>query len=140
MSEKEKITRVNARFYQAMSALDIGEMNAVWLDSEDAICIHPGREAIFGYHNIRESWEMIFNATESLSVTASEERLVIGSELAWVVCTETISMMIEDGLAAASAQATNIFRRLKNDEWRMIVHHASAIPFKPHEEQLETIN
>ena len=139
MSEEECVRRLNARFYAAMTALDIDEMDEIWMNTEEAVCVHPGREAIIGYESIRESWVAIFSATDSMSIAASDERVCVAQNVAWVVCIETISMMLEDGLAAASAQATNIFRR-DGDAWRMIVHHASPIPLRPLEEWPETIN
>lgn len=130
MSEKaDGVCAANARFYEAMSALDVEMMDGVWADTEAAVCVHPGRDAIYGYERVRESWEMIFGATLSMSVVSSDEHVTVAGDAAWVVCTETISMMIEGELLAASAQATNIFRR-DGAGWRMMVHHASTIPLR----------
>jgi ketosteroid isomerase-like protein len=46
---------------------------------------------------------------------------------------------MKEGLAAAAAQATNIFRRTE-DRWRMVVHHASPIPFANQDEWPDVIN
>lgn len=130
MSKEEKgVGAANARFYEAMNALDVEMMDGVWADTEGAVCVHPGRDAIYGYERVRESWAMIFAATLSMSVASSDEHTTVAGDAAWVVCTETISMMIEGELLAASAQATNIFRR-EGTEWRMMVHHASTIPLR----------
>ncbi|HYY57266.1 MAG TPA: nuclear transport factor 2 family protein, partial [Pyrinomonadaceae bacterium] len=106
--------------------------------------IHPGREAIFGYERIRESWMAIFTATDSMTIAPRGERVTLAGDVAWVNCTEIISMMTEEGLASAAVQATNIFRRSSPDggdgRWRMIVHHASPIPFMAEEEWPELIN
>ena len=76
---------------------------------------------------------------EPISITASNERITVGSDIAWIACTETISLMLEEGLAAAAAQATNIFRRT-GDQWRMVLHHASPIPFETQDEWPDVIN
>ena len=141
MSEERRVREANASFYAAMNSLDIDEMDAIWTDDAQAVCVHPGRNAIIGYEHIRESWEAIFSAASAMSIAASDERITIAGDIAWVVCTETISLMIDTELVAASAQATNIFRRaVAGGRWRMIVHHASPIPFKPLEEWPEVIN
>lgn len=139
MSDEQQVREANERFYAAMNALDIDEMDEVWADDPKAVCVHPGREAIHGYERIRESWTLIFSATGSMSIAASNERVTMANDVAWVACTETISMMMEEGLAAAAAQTTNIFRRT-GDRWRMIVHHASPIPFTTQDEWPDVIN
>jgi uncharacterized protein (TIGR02246 family) len=139
MADEERVRAANERFYAALNSLDIEEMDEVWADDEAAICVHPGREAIFGYERIRESWAAIFAGTNSMSVAASNERVAVAGEVAWVACTETISLMMDEGLAAAAAQATNIFRRT-NEGWRMIVHHASPIPFETLDEWPDVVH
>ena len=139
MSDEQRVRDANERFYAAMNSCDIDEMDAVWMEDSKSICVHPGREAIIGYERIRESWMMIFSATNPISITASNERITVGSDIAWIACTETISLMLEEGLAAAAAQATNIFRRT-GDQWRMVLHHASPIPFETQDEWPDVIN
>lgn len=139
MSEKERVREANERFYAAMNSLDVGEMDSLWMDDAAAICVHPGREAIFGYESIRESWVMIFSVTDSMTIASSNERINISGPVAWVSCTEIISMMTEEGLVAAAAQATNIFR-LVGDHWRMVVHHASPAPLNTQDEWPDLIN
>lgn len=139
MSDEQNVRAANERFYMAMNRLDIEEMDAVWANEEAAICVHPGREALVGYERIRESWVVIFSSSSSMSIAASNECIQLSNDVAWVVCTETISMMMEEGLAAAAAQATNIFRR-RDGGWQMILHHASPIPFTTQEEWPDVIN
>jgi uncharacterized protein (TIGR02246 family) len=139
MSDQERVRETNERFYAAMNALDIEEMDKVWADDNETICVHPGREAILGYESIRESWMMIFSATDSMMIASTNEVITVAGDVAWVVCLETISIMTEEGLAAAAAQATNIFRR-RGALWRMVVHHASPVPLTPQDEWPDVIN
>ena len=137
--EDERVREANERFYAAMNSLDVGLMDEVWMDDPAAICVHPGREAITGYEHIRESWLMIFSATDQMIIAASNEQITVADETAWVSCTEIISIMTEEGLAAAAAQATNIFRRT-GSKWRMILHHASPVPLTTQDEWPDVIN
>lgn len=139
MSDEEQVRRSNERFYMAMNMAEISEMDEVWADEPSAVCVHPGREALIGYERIRESWEVIFAGANSMSIASGSERITVAGEIAWVSCVETISLMMEGGLAAAAAQATNIFRRTSG-RWRMIVHHASPIPFMTQDEWPDVIN
>jgi uncharacterized protein (TIGR02246 family) len=139
MADEHQVREANERFYMAMNTLDMDEMDAVWMADGAAICVHPGHEAIIGYERIRESWVLIFSASNSMSIAASNERITVAADVAWVACTETISMMTDEGLAAAAAQATNIFRRA-DGRWRMVVHHASPIPFTSLDEWPDVIN
>lgn len=139
MSDERAVLEANERFYMALNTLDIDEMDEVWADDEAAICVHPGREAIVGYARIRESWAVIFSASGSMSIAAESSRIQLSNDVAWVSCTETISLMTDEGLAAAAAQATNIFRRIEG-RWRMVVHHASPIPFSTPDEWPDVIN
>jgi ketosteroid isomerase-like protein len=139
MTDEERAREANDRFYAAMNSLDISEMDGVWMDTREAVCVHPGREAIFGYERIRESWVMIFSVTDSMTIASSNERVQVAGEVAWVACTEIISIRTEEGLMAAAAQATNIFRRT-GDTWRMIVHHASPAPLTTQDEWPDLIN
>jgi uncharacterized protein (TIGR02246 family) len=139
MSDEQAVRAANERFYMAMNALDIEAMDEAWANDGGAVCVHPGREALVGYERIRESWILIFSSSSSMSIAASNVRVQLSDDVAWVVCTETISMMTEEGLTAAAAQATNIFRR-KEGRWRMILHHASPIPFTSQDEWPDVIN
>lgn len=139
MDEVQAVRAANERFYAALNAFDIKAMDEVWANEESAVCVHPGREAIIGYERIRQSWLLIFAAPGRMSVAASNERVQLDGDTAWVICTETISLMTEEGLAAAAAQATNIFRKV-GGRWRMLLHHASAIPFTTEDEWPDVIN
>lgn len=137
-TEEEAVRAANARFYGAMSRLDLGEMDRVWLAAESVVCVHPGRAALLGYTEVRASWAAIFAATGEMSIETSDVRVTVTGEAAWVVCTEIISLRAEDELVTGYAQATNIFRR-DGENWRMVVHHASPVPSRPAEEWPELV-
>jgi ketosteroid isomerase-like protein len=139
MDDEKRVYEANERFYAAMSSAEIHDMDEVWFQDPGCVCVHPGREAIVGYNLIRESWESIFAGTNSMAVSASHQRITVTENVAWVVCNETISVMTPEGLAAAAAQATNVFRRV-GDTWKMTLHHASAVPLKTEDVWPDLIN
>ena len=51
----------------------------------------------------------------------------IENRTAWVTCTESILHLSTSGVSNVAAAATNIFLKTE-DGWRLVLHHASAIP------------
>jgi hypothetical protein len=116
----------NRHFYRAFETLDLAEMDAIWLHTERAQCIHPGWPLIVGWAAIRSSWETIFTNTTEMRFTIGDARVGGGLDLAWVTCTENILSDVQGRVSVTSLLATNIFERTP-DGWRMIHHHASHI-------------
>jgi uncharacterized protein (TIGR02246 family) len=139
MAEEDRVREVNDRFYQAITATDIDAMDDIWMDDALSVCVHPGREAVFGYPAIRESWTVIFSNDNSMSIACGNERVAIAGDIAWVSCGETITVTTPEGLGAAAAQATNVFRRV-DGKWRMVLHHASGVPFTMQDDWPDVVN
>jgi ketosteroid isomerase-like protein len=139
MTDEQRVREANERFYLAMTTADIDEMDEVWLNDSTVVCVHPGREALFGYEGIRESWLQIFSSNNSMAISSSLDRTTVVGDMAWVVCNETISVQTPEGLGAAAAQATNIYRRIAG-AWKMVLHHASGVPFTLEDEWPEHVN
>ena len=128
MSEEDvaEIEEANVRFYRAFETLELAQMDAVWVHSERAQCVHPGWPLIVGWAAIRGSWETIFANTTEMRFTISDARVGGAADVAWVTCTENILSDVQGRVAATSLLATNIFERTL-DGWQMIHHHASHI-------------
>lgn len=122
------IIDVNKRFYEALSKSDIGLMESVWVKDDRAKCIHPGWPLLKGWSVIRKSWEDIFMAGGISGVRISDVKVRLGDEICWVTCIEHVSHVINDTIAINLVQSTNLFEHGGNDEWNVILHHASSIP------------
>lgn len=111
-----------AAFYAAFAALDLEQMRAVWLDSPDSSCIHPGGGLLQGAAAILGSWGEIFRDSEPPRVA---HRLVQATSDAHLVV-HTVEEDVSSGAGQRRALilATNIYR-LTDDGWRMLAHHAS---------------
>jgi ketosteroid isomerase-like protein len=125
--EAEALREANALFYAALERLDMGDMDALWLQSEDSFCVHPGWDALFGWDAVRGSWERIFASTSWLRVTPTEVRARVVGEVGVVTCSESISTREGDQVGIAAARSTNLFRRTPHG-WRLFHHHASPAP------------
>jgi ketosteroid isomerase-like protein len=125
MSDAE-VAQANLRFYRAFETLDLAEMDAVWVHTERAQCIHPGWPLITGWAEIRNSWERFFASTAEMRFTISDARVGGTDDLAWVTCTENILAEVQGRVSVTSLLATNVFEHTA-DGWRIVHHHASHV-------------
>jgi len=126
VSDDAEVVEANARFYRAFEALDIAEMDRVWVHGEHVKCVHPGWPLLTGWEAVRESWETIFTNTEEMRFTLSNVSAVVGGEQAWVTCTENILSEVAGRVTVTAILATNLFER-DGGGWRLVHHHASHI-------------
>jgi ketosteroid isomerase-like protein len=114
----------NQRFYDAFGSLDIEQMDAVWEQSERALCVHPGWQPIVGWPDIRRSWQGIFNGAALMHFNIHYVNIVIEGNCGFVTCVESITSVVEGQAQGFGILATNIFVR-EGDGWRVIAHHGS---------------
>lgn len=127
MNEDEQdVAEANARFYRAFEALDLAEMDAVWVHGEHVRCVHPGWPLLDGWDRVRASWDTIFRNTDEMQFTISDLVVIVRGDFGWVTCTENILGQIGDRVSVTAILATNLFER-SADGWRMVHHHASHI-------------
>ena len=51
-----RVRRANDRFYRAFESLDMKQMEAMWVQTDRAKCVHPGWELLEGWDAVRQSW------------------------------------------------------------------------------------
>ena len=126
METTDSLIEANTRFYRAFELFDIEEMNELW-DKELAVtCIHPGWPLIQGRSEILQSWINIFNNTMVMQFTITESSIKIEGEWGWIVCTESLRSVVNGKVNEGRVEATNIYRRVKN-QWYLVHHHGSPI-------------
>jgi ketosteroid isomerase-like protein len=126
VSEAAEVEDANAGFYRAFEALDLAEMDRVWAHEAHVRCVHPGWPMIGGWDAVRASWRTIFENTEEMRFTLSDISVNVGSDLAWVTCTENILAEAGERVSVTAILATNVFERTDSG-WRLIHHHASHV-------------
>lgn len=122
-ASRQAVEQANDAFYRAFEALDLKAMDRVWADRPYSAVVHPGREIISGWAEVRASWGEIFEGTESIRFRLSDRQVEVRSRLAFVTAHEHIRHG-DDVLV--SLQATNLFEFL-DGHWRLILHHSSPI-------------
>lgn len=113
---------VEAAFYAAFRDLDEDRMRAVWCDSEETSCIHPGGEWISGRAQILSSWRKIFHRAEPPRIDFRRLSAWLVDGLAVHTVEETIGG--NEGARGTVVLATNVYR-YEAGAWCMLAHHAS---------------
>lgn len=123
------VAQANDRFYTALEAGDLEEMEAVWLHTDWVKCVHPGWNLIIGWDEVYDSWQRIFENSSGMRVSAREVRIRTHGDFAWVSCTENLAIFLDSSSApvTATTTATNLFQRI-DAAWLMVHHHASPTP------------
>jgi hypothetical protein len=134
MSEKE-VLKTNQRFYDAFNKNDIELMIGVWLNDPISQCIHPGWDVLTGFDRIMVSWQKIFSSGRDLEIKLSHIEVTTSEKLAWVTCQENLFSILSSGVQLSKVHSTNLFKKV-NDEWKMILHHASPVSGLPAVEKI----
>lgn len=126
MSDIQAVLDVNQAFYRAFEKKDLDAMIKVWSNGVGVMCIHPGRDALRGWENVRESWESIFRSTNYLELDTEIISTEVSGDLAYVVLIETVLQVAERRQLKAQSMATNVFERL-GQQWYLVHHHGSPL-------------
>jgi ketosteroid isomerase-like protein len=138
LEDEKEIQAANAEFYAALEQASVDRMSGIWLHEDWVRCVHPGWDLIVGWRRVKESWERIFESEQALKVSPSEVWVHLSGELAWVTCTEHITVFNESSFDSVQAIATNMFVN-RNGRWLIAHHHASPVPMVVPEVASETI-
>ncbi len=120
------ILAANQAFYRAFEKKDLEAMEAVWSKGMGCLCIHPGREALKGWGEIRDSWERIFQNTRYLEIDTDILTVEVSEDLAYVVLIEQVLQISSGRRLEARSMATNGFERM-GGHWYLTHHHGSPI-------------
>lgn len=146
--EQAAVAAANEAFYQAVEDGDLDRLRALWIGGEysDTVhCVHPGQPAVHGRARVLMSWAVVMSRLTYLQFIITDLRVVVGSEIAVVTCTENVLTDLartetadeaapdgddDDapaGFAGGRAEATNVFRRAADGRWLLFSHHSSPI-------------
>lgn len=126
MSDEQAVLSANEAFYRAFEKKDIDAMTKVWSNGSGCLCIHPGRKALRGWEDIRDSWESIFRNTSYLELDTEIVSTEVIGDLAYVVLVETVLQVAGRRQFKAQSMATNVFERM-GQQWYLMHHHGSPL-------------
>lgn len=127
-AERSAVKKANAALYTAFEEADVDALEALWDDSEDIVCVHPGSPLLTGRRNVLRSWTALLANSGYLQFVLSNVKVRLAEEVAVVTCEENIlaNLSEQHGLVGGTAVATNIFRR-RDGVWRLWLHHSSPV-------------
>ncbi|MGI9534007.1 MAG: YybH family protein [Thermodesulfobacteriota bacterium] len=129
MEENNKILKINELFYEALGTRNVKLMKEVWANDEKVGCVHPGWTILRSWVAIMQSWENVFDPADQVDINLSDIKLNIKGNLAWITCVQEMVYINRDPVSYNLSQSTNIFEK-SNEEWKLVVHHASPIPLE----------
>lgn len=115
--------KANADFYQAFGNCDIRQMRRVWLGADHVRCVHPMCTQVEGYEAVMLSWEEILEGLEVMPVAQRDPLRPV--QQSWVVYDDAAMVTLREDFGRTRVEATNVFERVGQFEWRMVHHHGS---------------
>jgi ketosteroid isomerase-like protein len=130
MNDVEAVSDANAELYAAIEAGDVERLDAVWDDSDDVVCVHPGWPAVHGRSRVLRSWAVIMANTAYIQYFPTGSQIAVTGDVAVVACEHSVLARVNEsdgGLGeTARVVATNVFRR-RPQGWRLWAHHTSPV-------------
>jgi ketosteroid isomerase-like protein len=120
-----QVRRANERFYRAFESLDINLMKAVWVQTDEAQCVHPGWALLEGWEAISKSWAAIFANTHYMRFHITDVSVHLYGDVAWVTCIENLANA-PGSTHTSRILATNVYEQ-HDDDWFIVHHHASPV-------------
>ncbi len=118
MNDVEEVLSLNTKFYEAFAAGDFFAMQYLWAKQHEVAVIHPGWPMLHGYEKVMKSWNSIFQAEGPINIKCMDEKAVMMSSSAFVICSELLDN--------TKLVATNIFVR-EEGVWKIIHHQATVV-------------
>ena len=126
----DAVTAANQELYAAFEVADLDRMQAIWDDTDDICCVHPGWPLLVGRARVLRSWSVLMANTSYIQFFLTGVTASVDGDTAIVMCEENILTAIDDaegGLGGTQrVVSTNVFRR-REAKWRLWLHHASPV-------------
>jgi ketosteroid isomerase-like protein len=120
---------VEAAFYGAFAATDLGAMAQVWLEGDTAVCVHPGGGLLLGKNAVMRSWSEILTGAAPPRIEYRLINRIEAADLRIHLVEERIQAGGDPASTPSLVLATNVYAR-GPEGWRLSVHHAS-LPLMP---------
>jgi len=115
-------------FYLAFVRRDLKLMQAVWANTNNVYCLHPGSQPLVGKDAIMQSWQKIFSGSPTSQLKIEHNNLASDPKLSIHRITEHLTVKTNNNKTQqATVHAINIFQCI-NDKWYIISHHCAAAP------------
>jgi len=127
MSNEDEVRAVSDRFYDALSRLDISQLQSVWSQSNTVTTMHPMGGEEVGWPEVRKSFEQAAGAMSDIHVELADQRIRTGEDLAYETGIERGRGNIAGEQIEFEHRVTNVYRR-EDGQWKMVHHHTDISP------------
>lgn len=131
MSDTDAVLFANEAFYRAFADRDEDAMDALWSDTDQVACLHPGWGPLIGREEVVESWKAIIRNPDSPEILCHTPHAHVYGNTAYVICFEEIG--------GSFLVATNVFVR-DGRLWKMVHHQAGPTSVRPEVEETVSPN
>ena len=121
MTDFLTLEQANSSVYELFETSDIEGMADLWVNTEESWCTHPGWPTIFGWDQIRVSFEQIFSGLELPQFLISNIRYHGDEQTAWIFVEENLL-----GSSLSAVAAVNVFKK-SHEIWKMVGHQAAPL-------------
>ena len=118
MNAVDAAMAANQAFYDAFNQKDAEAMAAVWADSDDVTCVHPGWNLLLGRDVVLLSWRNILSNPAQPRIVMGGATVALRGAVAIVVCRELVG--------GSPLVATNVFI-LQDEAWRLLHHQSGPV-------------
>jgi len=127
MSNEDEVRAVSDRFYDALSRLDISQLQSVWSQSNTVTTMHPMGGEEVGWADVRKSFVEAAGVMSDIHVELADRRIQTGEDLAYETGIERGRGVIAGEQIEFQHRVTNVYRR-EGGQWKMVHHHTDISP------------
>ena len=128
-SEADKVKAALDAFYAALSARDMGKMDAVWAHDADAMLINPRDKSVsVGWEAIKKNWETVFATWTDLKVTRAGGPIRVVGTVAWATGSADVVGTMKDAAAVSFTALNSDILEKRGDKWLLVSHSGWRAP------------
>ena len=131
-ADERAIEATNRAFYEAISAEDLAQLEAIWVHAPYVRAIHPpSLHPDAGWEAVRAGFEKLFASWSEIAAAMPEPDLRLGTDVAWVTGEEQFRARRRSGeQVSVRLLGTSVFEKV-DGAWLMVHHHVSVPPRPP---------
>ena len=128
-ADEQAIEATNRAFYEAISAEDLAQLEAIWVHAPYVRAIHPpSLHSDAGWEAVRAGFEKLFASWSEIAAAMPEPDLRLGTDVAWVTGEEQFRARRPSGeQVSVRLLGTSVFEKV-DGAWLMVHHHVSVPP------------
>lgn len=125
MSDEDEVRAVSEAFYAALNQMLAGDASALpglWVQSTEAIAMHPIGDREVGWDDISATFERVARSSAGGHVEMTQRLIRVHGHTAFETGVELAQFTVAGTPLNVNSRVTNIFYRVDGD-WKVVLHH-----------------